>query len=166
MERSSITKWLFLGLAVVLFVTVGWPLLSGSGSTKQPFLGLGNIAAPAKPNPEVCTLQGVGFTADVSERDAALQHLRLTGRQYTLSDADPLRGRAKGDPIDVVSTTLPERMPLRTDLRTLGNPDEQQVKFTDFDWTLDKAQSTEKTCVFTYKDDTTALTKTISTTET
>ena len=36
MERGSLLRWLFMGLAVFLFVTYGWPLISGEKQSGVP----------------------------------------------------------------------------------------------------------------------------------
>lgn len=165
MERGSITKWLLLALAAVLFFTVGLPRLTGSGSSHpKPFEGINDMTAPPAAErdqtPAICTIEGNRFQAEFSTQGASLQHLRLTDPRYKLLEDNKDHSGKAGDPIDLVTTTRQGRMPLRTDLRMLGAAGPQQVAYDDFDWKL--AASDGKSCTFTYRDDATALTKTIS----
>jgi YidC/Oxa1 family membrane protein insertase len=165
MERGSITKWLLLALAAVLFFTVGMPWLTGSGSSHtKPFEGINDMTSPPAAerdqNPAICTIEGDRFQAEFSTQGASLQHLRLIDPRYKLLAENKDHGGKVGDPIDLVTTTRQGRMPLRTDLRMLGSAGPQQVAYDDFDWKL--AASDGKSCSFTYRDDTTALTKTIT----
>jgi YidC/Oxa1 family membrane protein insertase len=169
MERGSITKWLLLALAAVLFFTVGMPMLTGSGSShRNPFEGINDMtpppAAERDPNPATCTIDGDRFQAEFSSQGASLQHLRLTDARYKLLHDDEVqwRNRKAGEPLDLVTTTLQARMPLRTDLRKLDNADAQQIPYHELDWKL--AASDGKSCSFTYQSDTTSLTKTIAAT--
>jgi YidC/Oxa1 family membrane protein insertase len=151
MERGSIIKWLFIGLAIFLFMQVGLPLIQGKhGDEKQP-LGSRDLIA-AEPAPEgACVIEGQGlhFRAELSTRGASLRHVWLTDSKYTRD----------GQPIDLVTTSLQERSPLRIDLRTPTGAN-QQVAYDDFDWKL--AKSDGKSCTFTYDDGQTALTKTVA----
>lgn len=157
MERGSILKWVFLGVAVWLFMTYGLPLVTGKkASDRQPW-AFNDSTAPAVRAPEErCSIAGPRFVADLSTRGASLRSLRFTDAKYTTDQ--------ESHPIDLVTTTLESRMPLRTDVRAVGAPAEvQQVAFDDLDWRL--AAKTPSSCTFEFVDDTTRMTKTVSATE-
>jgi YidC/Oxa1 family membrane protein insertase len=165
MERGSITKWLFLGLAIFFLMTQGKKLFGTKASDLQPLAGLNDATAPAldKRAPEqTCAIEGPRFRAELSTRGASLRHFYLADKRY---DTD-------GRPLDLVSTSLESRMPLRTDLRTpedikapAGEAIKGQVAYDDFDWTL-QPQAAPGACVFKYRDATTELTKTVAATAT
>jgi len=183
MERSSIIKWVFFGLAIMLFMQFGWPAIFGSGSGELQPIGVAPTApAPASRAPEeFCSIKGEGslFVAELSSRGASLRHVALTEPKYSWKsddknikdppgkfrlEANPMKEPvASGDrvPIDLVTTTREEVMPLRTDLRSPDAPN-QQVEFNDFDWKL--AASDGKSCTFTFTNDATSLTKTVAAT--
>ena len=157
MESGSITKWLLLALAAVLFFSVGLPKLTGSGSSnRKPYAGLNDMTAPPAAEraaaPESCVIDGGRFKAELSTRGGSLQHLILTDARWGTD----------GKSMDLVTTTREGRMPLRTDLRMLGSTGPQQVAYDDFDWKL--AAQDGKSCTFTYQDDTTSLTKIVAAT--
>jgi YidC/Oxa1 family membrane protein insertase len=154
-QRGSIIKWLFLGLAIMLFFQFGKPLLFGSSADeRQPFGDVRDDSHAAERAPEeACTVEGERFKAELSSRGGSLRHLWLTEPRY--------RDKASKQPIDLVTTSLESRMPLRTDLRIPG-ADGQQVPFDDLDWKLSGHDG--KSCTFTYTDDTTRLTKSIAAT--
>ncbi len=158
MERSSIWRWALLGVALVLFWTYGRKLFSPSKASELQPLGLNDQTAQPDPvaNPAECTLDGGGFKYVFSARGASLRHATFTDPRYlTTSDEPPL-------PLDLVTTSTNEgRMPLRTDLHLPLGDDKQQVAYDNLDWKLSPAADA-KTCVFTYADKTTKLTKTVS----
>lgn len=161
MERGSITKWLFLGLAVLLFIQFGWPLLFGSkAGERQPLVLNDAIALPAEQRSpeEKCEIEGPRFRAELSTRGGSLRHIWLTDPKYTRN------GTLTAPPIDLVTTTREERSPLRTDLHIPGL-DVQQVPYNDVDWKLGAADPAKKSCSFTYKDAGTEVTKVVSATE-
>jgi YidC/Oxa1 family membrane protein insertase len=171
MERGSILKWVFLGLAIFLIFQFGLPLFTGGGKSTdvQPLHELPYQAPPPESRaPEtLCEIAGPRFTAQLSTRGASLRHVTFTEEKYKNSYehtfVDVITGkRGKATPIDLVTTTKESRMPLRTDLRLPGG-DRQQVAWNDFDWTLEKKD--DKSCTFSYADESTALTKEISATE-
>lgn len=155
MERGNIIKWLFLGLAIMLFFQFGQPLLFGSSTDeRQPFGDLRDDTHAVERAPEqACTVEGDRFKAELSSRGGSLRHLWLTDPRY--------RDKQTEQPIDLVTTSLESRMPLRTDLRIPG-PDGQQVPFHDLDWKL--AAQDGKSCTFVYSDDAARVTKVISAT--
>lgn len=156
MERSSITKWLVLGLAVFLIMQLGKQFFGPSASTEQQSATIRDMTAPAERAPEaMCTLEGPRFRAELSTRGASLRHFVLSDRRY---DTDK-------KPMDLVTTSREARMPLRTDLRNpLGDAAKSQVAYDDLDWSL-APRTDGKSCTFTYQDATTALKKTISLTD-
>jgi YidC/Oxa1 family membrane protein insertase len=166
MERGGIIRLLVIGLGLFLFMQYALPALTGKGGgsdDKQP-LGAADWSVPAERAPErICTLKGDRFEADLSTRGGSLRHVRLTDPKYARN----------GKPIDLVSTSLEYRMPLRTDLFAPGvETGKQQVALHDVDWQL--APSDGKSCAFSYYADAagkalpsrdgaaTAVTKTIS----
>lgn len=178
MERSSILKWLFFGLAIFLFIQIGWPTVFGDGADERQPIDTTTLAPETRETEQICTIDGARFRAELSTQGASLRHLILTDPQYTRAptykpahqeahafrrEANPVRAKIEGDrePIDLVSTTMSERMPLRTDLRIPGAQG-QQVAFNELDWKL--SVSDGKSCTFTYEDPSTRLTKTIAAT--
>jgi YidC/Oxa1 family membrane protein insertase len=163
MERSSLLRFLLLGAAIFLFIQFGLPLFtgkSGGGSSDlQPLGGIQDGAAPAaeqrKPE-QLCDVEGPRFKAQLTSRGGALKHAWMNDAKY--------RRHLDGQqvPIDLVSTSLENRAPLRTNLRDpFGKAD--QVAFDDFDWELTAQDG--KSCTFTYRDETTALEKKIAVTD-
>ena len=155
MERSSILRWVLIGVAVFLLIQFGLPLITGEGkegtSELQP-LGPRDDSAPAaedrKPDNK-CKITGPRFAAELSTRGASLRHVVMRDEKYSL-EVDGQRA-----PIDLVTTTLESRMPLRTDLRA---PDgDQQVAYNDLDWEI--VSQTPESCTFSYRDDSVELHK-------
>ncbi|WP_148313586.1 membrane protein insertase YidC [Sorangium cellulosum] len=155
MERSNIAKWLFLGLAIILFIQFGKPLLFGESAEQLQPLDVNDSTAPAERAPaEACVIDGDRFKAELSTRGGSVRHLWMTDPKYTT-------GNGERRPMDLVTTSLESRMPLRTDLRLPGG-NAQQVPFDDLDWKL--AAQDGKSCTFTYSDDATRLTKVVAAT--
>ncbi|WP_437736649.1 membrane protein insertase YidC [Sorangium sp. So ce1335] len=155
MERSNIAKWLFLGLAIFLFLQYGRPLLFGSAEEQFQPLDVNDSTAPAERAPaETCVIDGPRFKAELSTRGASVRHLWMTDPKYTVGNGEPR-------PMDLVTTSLESRMPLRTDLRLPGG-NAQQVPYDDLDWKLSAQDG--KSCTFTYTDDATRLTKVVAAT--
>src|SRR5262249_7571676 len=120
----------------------------------------------------MCTIEGARFRAQLSSHGASLRHLQLKdyGKPSEMPDGllasikhlivgDP---SSSNEPMDLVSTTLQTRMPLRTDIRAPLDAQGNQVAYDDLDWKL--ASSDGKSCVFTFEDATTKLTKTVAAT--
>jgi len=176
MERGSIVKWLFLGLAIFLLMTVGKPLLFGGGKAaeKQP-LGGADWSFPAQrlddAEKQTCDLHGPRFTATVSARGASLRRVKFDDARYKSRSEDGawyellLGRRHDAKPIDLVTTSKEQYMPLRTDLRVPGDHQNEQLPYSDVDWKL--VSSDEHKCSFEYEDEnkSTLLTKTLSTTD-
>lgn len=160
MERGSLSRWIFLGLAVFLFIQFGLPLLTGSNkaSDRQPLGGEDAAAPEVRAEPTRCALEGNRFRAVLSSRGASLEHLVVQG---DASRPDRYVDHQTGQPIDLVTTELEARAPLRTSLRLPGDGPEQ-VPYADFDWKLEEA--TSERCVFTYSDASVKLVKTVATT--
>jgi YidC/Oxa1 family membrane protein insertase len=182
MERSSIVKWLFVGVAIILFIQIGMPTLFGGGSDERQPISGATLAPEKRADPVICTINGERFTADLTTQGASLKHASLTDKQYSrqpsyepphpeaelfrrtydLKPGEDAKAKAShAGPIDLVSTTKEERMPLRTDLRVPGAQN-QQVAWSELDWKL--TGSNGASCTFTYTDDTTQLTKIIAST--
>ncbi len=167
MERGSLIRWLLIGVAVFLFIQYGWPMITGQpngggegGETQlQPLAGIIDNTAPPESERSgelTCNLQGNRFRAQLTTKGAALKHLWMEGEKYTRA-VD-----GKKEPIDLVTTWVQARMPLRTDLREPTGA-AQQLAYNDFDWKL--GLMTAKSCRFTYEDDKVKLEKTISATD-
>ncbi|WP_437552349.1 membrane protein insertase YidC [Sorangium sp. So ce327] len=155
MERSNIAKWLFLGLAIILFFQFGKPLLFGEGAPQLQPLDVNDSTAPAERAPaETCVIDGDRFKAELSTQGGSLRHLWMTDPKYTT-------GNGERRPMDLVTTSLESRMPLRTDLHLPGGS-AQQVPFDDLDWKLSAQDG--KSCTFTYADSATRLTKVVAAT--
>lgn len=155
MERSSITKWLVLGLAVFLIMQLGKQFFGASSSTETQVAPIHDMAAPVERAPEqMCSLQGPRFHAELSTRGASLRHFVLSDPRFDIDKK----------PMDLVTTSREARMPLRTDLRPpTGDAGKAQVAYDDVDWKL--APSDGKSCTFTYEDSKTQLTKTVALTD-
>jgi YidC/Oxa1 family membrane protein insertase len=167
MERGSITKWLLLALAAMVFFTFVLPKITGSSEPKLQPLPYGKyqeLQPQAAQAPEqLCTIEGDRFRAVLSTRGGSLRHLVLTDDRYRLMEDDSAHGSKKGEPLDLVTTTDEWRMPLRTGfLAPDSDKTQQQVKYDELDWRLQENDG--KRCTFTYNDETTALTKTIAVT--
>jgi YidC/Oxa1 family membrane protein insertase len=160
MERSNIIKYVFIALAALLFLTYGKEALFGkSEQAQQPNL-VTDVTAPSDRAPEdACTLHGEGFVAELSSRGGALRHFQLTRDKY-FDTAAAEKGERR--PLDLVTTSLEPRLPLRTRLRLPGEGGAQQVPYDDLDWKL--ARQDDKACVFEHKGPDIELTKTISAT--
>lgn len=154
MERGSITKWLFLGLAIFFLVTQGQKFFGSKASELQPLVADDTAQAPARePGPQICALDTDSFHAELSTAGASLRTFTPVGKRF--HDLDTKK------PMNLVSTSRESRMPLRTDLRAPGiDAAKEQVAYDDFDWKLQP--SDKKSCVFTYQDANVALTKTVS----
>jgi len=181
MERGNIVKWVFFGLAIMLFMQFGWPAISGSGNGELQPIGIVPKAPPERAPEQMCaiTAEGSLFVAELSTRGASLRHVALTEPKYSHKandeklqeapakyrrEANPMQTPAGGEgrpPIDLVTTTREDVMPLRTDLRSPDAPN-QQVEWNDFDWKL--AASDGTSCTFTFANETTSLTKTVAAT--
>lgn len=147
MERGSILRLLLIGLGLFLFMQWGWPALTGKSHAeeRQP-LGAADWSVPAARAPEqLCSIKGDRFEAEVSSRGASLRHLRLSDVKYSRT------GHGE-QPIDLVSTSLEYRMPLRTDLFAPGvEASKQQIEFHDIDWRPTASDGTS--CSYTYLAD-------------
>ena len=157
MERSSLLRWVLIGAAVFLLIQFGLPALTGKksgGSNELQPLGARDDSAPAateRKAEELCRLSGQRFSAELGTRGGSLRHVWMEGNQYT----HPRDG--KDTPIDLVTTLVESRMPLRTDLRSPEAP--QQVAYDDLDWTLSAQDG--HSCSFEYGDKDVTLTKVI-----
>jgi len=165
MEKGGIAKWALLGLAVFLFIQFGYPAIFGSKTKLQPLGARDDIAAEQRAAPQTCRIDGTRFTAELSTAGGSLRSVRFTDgkyQQYKNAKIIEKLPPGRGTNIELVTTTLESRMPLRTDLRVPG-VDKQQVAYDDLDWTLDASDG--KSCTFVYKDDKTELTKVVAANE-
>jgi len=147
MERSSILRWVIIGVAVWLMFQYGPKLFGFGGSDggsadKQPLppVSACDPRLPCAPkeraSESLCDLAGKRFKAQFSSQSATLKHLWIEGDRYKLD----------GHPIDLVtSTNFEQWRPLRFDWRTGGV--ESQVPYDVFDWILEKKDGA---CVFSY----------------
>jgi YidC/Oxa1 family membrane protein insertase len=154
MERSKIVQWLFIGLAVFLFVQFGGGLFGKGSEEVQPELRFDYPVDGAQRAPEeTCKIKGTRFEAELSTRGASLRHIYLTDQgKYSTKE---------GKPIDLVTTSAEARSPLKTDLR-LPSDDKQQVPAHNLDWKL--TAHDEQSCTFVYEDANTKATKLVRTT--
>ncbi|WP_050436215.1 membrane protein insertase YidC [Chondromyces crocatus] len=158
MERSNLLKWLFIGLAVLLFIQFGPKLFGEEQVERQPLGSLrDDTQAPERAAEEMCVIEGEGFKAELSSRGGSLRHFWLTLPKYQI-----VKEQDQKLPLDLVSTTLESRSPLRTDLRLLADAPQQQVEFHDLDWKL--AAQDGKSCTFTHADANSDLTKVVAAT--
>jgi YidC/Oxa1 family membrane protein insertase len=156
MERgSSIARWLFLGVAVFLFMQYGWPMISGgSGPSERQPLGARDDVGPQGQRPEEqrCTIETERFRAVLSTRGASVVSAAMLDRKYAAAVDET------DTPIELVTTSVESRAPLRSDLRAPGVADaEQLVPSNDLDWEL--VASDGGSCTFRYADATVELTK-------
>lgn len=158
MDRGSLGRLLLLAVAGVLFFVFGWPMISGDGKTEKQPLTVVDDAAPTgeRPAEQLCTLRAPRFEAAFSTRGGSMKSARMLDKKYAISVDQP------GTQIELVTTSVESRMPLRTDLRIPG-ADKQQVPFNDLDWTL--IEATDSRCVFRYASDDAEVEKTLSLTE-
>jgi YidC/Oxa1 family membrane protein insertase len=159
MDRSRILRWLLLAAGAFLLIQFVLPHF-GIGGTKaedRHVFQVNDTKAPAeRAQEERCTIQGGRFKAELSTRGASLRHFQLTDPKYTTT------GKPDAPPIDLVTTSLESRMPLRTDLRLVSADGDQQVEHNDLDFKL-TAQD-DKSCTFTFDSADTTITKVIAAT--
>ncbi|EYF03550.1 membrane protein insertase YidC [Chondromyces apiculatus] len=160
MERSNLLKWLFIGLVALLFIQFGPKLFGESKVERQPFGTLrDDVQPPQRGAEEVCVIDGERFKAELSSRGGSLRHFWLTLPKYQVTRDEG--GKEVTRPIDLVSTSAESRMPLRTDLRQIGDAP-HQVPYNDLDWKLTAQDG--KRCTFTYTDATSELVKDVAAT--
>jgi YidC/Oxa1 family membrane protein insertase len=161
MDRSSLAKWLLIGVALLLFFQFGMPLITGKsgGPELQPFT-FDDQSAPApdkRAEEAFCNLESTRFSAKLSSRGGSLRSVTMHDPKYVKSIDPP-----NPTPIELVTTSKESRMPLRTDFRSPSEGD-QQVAFNDFDWKL--AASDARSCTFTYVEGGAALEKRVALTD-
>ncbi len=131
-SRSGISKWLFLGLAVLLFFQFGLPLIRGKGQPEyQPLSNLGDEhKAPERAPEQSCEIRGEKYRAVLASHGASLRQYELTdtNRYHAkapmpdgvvagiLATFSPEFGKGTG-PLELVTTSEERRMPLRADLK-------------------------------------------------
>ena len=150
MERSSILRWVIIGVAVWLMFQYGPKLFGfGGGDGKsgdvQPLPPESSCspqlpcAPQERPAEVLCDVSGKRIKAQFSSKSATLKHLWIEGDRYKID----------GQPIDLVTTPDFEwRRPLRFDWRAPGA--DTQIPFDVFDWNLEKKDGA---CVFTYSNE-------------
>ena len=161
MDRSSLLKWLLIGVALLLFFQFGMPLITGkSGAPALQPLTFHDDSAPkadARPEESFCTLESARFAAKLSTRGASLRSVTMRDAKYVQSIDPPINV-----PFELVTTTKESRMPLRTDLRAPTEGD-QQVPFDDLDWVL--SASDAQSCTFSHESEGAKLEKRVALTE-
>jgi YidC/Oxa1 family membrane protein insertase len=160
MDRGSLLRWVFIGIAVLLFLQYGLPALTGQkDGARQPLAGLVDDAAAPDPRPEqLCTVKGPRFAAELTTKGGALRHAWMLDDKYQLGAGEARK------PIDLGTTWVPSRLALRTNLRNPLAPKDaaaaQLVRYDDLDWEL--AGKSERECIFRFEDDQVALHKTVT----
>ena len=163
-KRSGISKWLFLGLAVLLFFQFGLPLIRGNTpEARQPLSDVHDSLAPAERAPEQnCEIVGDKFRAVLSTRGASVRTFELTDTNRYQAKAPmpdgvfagiaatftPEFGKGIGA-LELVTTSAESRSPLRADLRAPGQQD-AQISYDDVDYKLVSRDG--KSCVFTHEE--------------
>jgi YidC/Oxa1 family membrane protein insertase len=146
MERGSIVKWLLLAAAIFMIIQFGLPLfgIGGKGKTEVQPLGRPDYSfAETRAPEETCAIEGPRFKAELSSHGGSLRHFAVT------SPHPKYINTKTGEAIDLVSTSLEERMPLRTNLRLPDGGDAAQaVPVDDLDFKLEAQDG--KSCTFTY----------------
>jgi len=169
MDRGSIVKFLFIGVAVFLFFQYGYEALFGSDEVAklQPLGPTYSFPDPEKrPEEQRCELKGPRFEASLSSRGGSIRSIRLTDPKYVTSVTEP---GAKQIELVTGNPSIPgvweSRMPGRTDLRVplAGEDLKQQVEHDDLDWKLTEQSPTG--CTFVYETETTRVVKRVSTGE-
>lgn len=154
------TRWLLLGVAVFLFVSYGWPAITGKTtvSSTQPLGRADDTILPLEQrlDEQLCKLSGPRFHAVLTTKGGALRSF--------IPDDEKYRTRHDGQPTDLVTTTLPSRLPLRTVLRlpAAAGSVKEQVPVDDLDWKLES--HTDASCTFVYENETTRAIKTVKAT--
>lgn len=145
MERGSIVKWLLFAAAIFMVIQFGLPLFGIGGQSKterQPWDGPDFSFVESRAPEEMCTIEGPRFRAEVSSRGGSLRHFAVTNPSKYIDTKT-------GQPIDMVSTQVEERMPLRTNLRVPNAAEPAQaVPVDDLDFKLESQDG--KSCTFTY----------------
>jgi YidC/Oxa1 family membrane protein insertase len=169
MDRSSLIRVALIAVALLLFIQVGLPAMTGkggSGSNQKnvPFETYANapgfvadpIDAPGNWKPEegtLCKIAGKRFDAELSTRGASVVHFFLRDPQYAGTNG-----------LDI-ATTGGDAIERWRSLRTLfrGDKANDQLKYDRFDWTLDASDGSS--CKFSYSDGDVGIVKTISATD-
>ncbi len=166
MDRNAVIRWIVIAAVVIVFMTWGWPLITGKNHkvqsipeetyTNAPGFVPDTLDRPTTEHPgawepqegEICKIKGNRYDAELSTRGAALSHLYLRESRYAGTDG-----------FDMSTTPNRERWrSLRTLFRAEGAKD--QVKYDRFDWKLERLG--DKGCKFTYEDELVSITKTVS----
>ena len=106
MERSNLTRWLLIGVAVFLFLQFGLPLITGTSSKKSEFQPLAPYpdSAPSlaqRQDEQLCAIAGNRFKAELSSKGAVLKHAWMVDEKYRVKNKS-----GELVPIDLVTTTI------------------------------------------------------------
>jgi YidC/Oxa1 family membrane protein insertase len=170
MDRSSLIRVALIAVALLLFLQVGLPALTGKGGgggqknvplesyTNAP----GMVADPVDPpspgqaglwKPQegtLCRIAGNRFDAELSSRGAAIVHFFLRDPQYA--------GTSGLDLATTGGNAIERWRSLRTLFR--GEKNSDQLKYDRVDWTLE--QSDGSSCRFGFNDADVRIVKTVS----
>lgn len=157
---SGITKWLFLGLGVFALIYLAWPYVAGKGDApeRQPLTkeDWGTTPEGERPAEETCELASPRATFVLSSLGGSVKSARMVDAKYAESVDRP------DTRIELVSTSKEQRMPLRTNLRFVGEGP-QQVELDNLDFRL--AEKTPTSCTFVYKAKDAEVKKVVSLTD-
>jgi len=159
MDRSSIGRLVLMAALAFLLFQFGPKLFGGGKSAVQPLGGLESqqiLAAEPRAAEQFCDIRTAEFHAQISNRGAAVRHFELLLPKY----------QSGGKPIDLSTTPdLEFFRQLRFDFdNTAGLPagKEWNVGANLVDWTIES--KTDKSCVFSYRNDKVELKKTLAST--
>jgi YidC/Oxa1 family membrane protein insertase len=169
MDRSSLLRVALIALALLLFLQVGWPALTGKGGSGQknvPFESYlnapGMVPDPVDPPQEgqaggwkpqggtPCRIAGNRFDAELSSRGAAIVHFFLRDPQYA--------GTSGLDLVTTGGNGIERWRSLRTLFR--GEKASDQLKYDRFEWALKASDGAS--CEFAYSDADVSIVKTVS----
>ena len=156
MEKGSITRWLFIGLAVFLALQFGPKLFGSDGKSElQPLTQESRVLPSPRQAERTCDLWTDRFRAVLTSHGASLKHFQLTTAKYQRKGAIP---------IDLSTTPDMElRQQLRTNLRNdaVMPPGDAnwQIAYDNVDYELTRSDG--KSCTFHYADAKVDITKEI-----
>src|SRR5664280_216852 len=145
-SKGSLTRWIFIGLAIFLALQFGPKLFGGESKSELQPLTQESRRLPEVRLPEVtCDVWTDRFRAVMTTRGASLKHFELMTAKY----------QRKGSPIDLATTPDMElRQQLRTNLRNeavLPSADANwQIDYDSVDYELQGGDG--KSCTFHYQD--------------
>lgn len=158
MDRSSVTRWIFIAGAI-LFSFFVLPKFFGHGDAKPQPMKFESQVYPktwASTPETTCDLWGDRFHAQIGSKGASVKSFELLPTKY----------HHNGKPIDLVTTpTFKERRQLRFHFRNEAAHSDAvpwQVDYDLLDWQLTRSDG--KSCEFSYQDERVRLTKKLSST--